>query len=158
MKKTASIISLIVFLVYCVGCTTVSTPTITPSAGIIPVTSGSQVELHAGSGENVIRPINPSFSSLISVIIGPGSGENVVRPQDLTFSSQSVVSTSGVNVVPPQGTKGDDSLPAAMSDYTSAQRERLQITDPLEPLDLSPSQTEYNRSESERFQITDPMP
>ncbi len=111
MKKLSGIITMVAILsVLLVGCANTSAASTQNASALIPVTSSNQSQQNMGSGENVVRPIDPSLSSPNNVTMGLGSGENVVRPINNYGSSQSIVSRNGENVIPPPGTKGDDAL------------------------------------------------
>ncbi len=99
MLKVIAIVSLMVTLVFLAGCRALSTPVANDSSKVIPVTG-----LGNGSGENVIRPINPLLLSPISSNVNSGSGENVMPPIDpllLSAIRSHLSSASGENVVRP---------------------------------------------------------
>ena len=99
MLKVFAIVSLMVTLVLLAGCSAASTPVANDSSKVIPVTG-----LVNGSGENVIRPINPVLVSGISSPLSSGSGENVMPPIDpllLSAIRSPLSSASGENVVRP---------------------------------------------------------
>ena len=111
MKILSGIVIMVAILnVLLVGCANASATATQNASALIPVTSSNKSQQNMGSGENVVRLLDPSLSSPNNMTMGLGSGENVVRPINNYGSSQSIVSRNGENVVPPPGTKGDDAL------------------------------------------------
>ena len=105
MLKVIAIVSLMVSLVFLAGCRAASTPVANDSSKVIPVTG-----LANGSGENVIRPIDPLRLSAINSNVNSGSGENVARPVLSPTVLSGAASSSGENVVPPPETMGYQAL------------------------------------------------